>query len=51
VVFGGDWPVCLLGGSLRQWVDALRQIVAQRPPVEQQKLWHQNAIAFYKLKV
>jgi len=51
VVFGGDWPVCLLGGTLRQWIDALQQIVGERPLVEQQKLWHRNAAAFYRLKL
>ncbi len=30
-VFGSDWPVCLLGASLKQWVVALQQVVADRP--------------------
>lgn len=51
VFFGGDWPVCLLGGPVRQWVDALRQIVASRPEQEQRKLWSKNAIRFYSLTV
>jgi L-fuconolactonase len=49
VVFGGDWPVCLLGGQLRQWVDALAAIISERPEAEQRKLWSQNAIREYKL--
>jgi len=49
VVFGGDWPVCLLGGPLRQWVDALAAIIAERPEMEQRKLWSENAIREYKL--
>ena len=49
VVFGGDWPVCLLGAELRQWVDALRQIVADRKPADQRKLWSENARRFYTL--
>jgi len=51
VFFGGDWPVCLLGGPARGWVDALRQIIASRPAGEQRKLWSGNAIRFYGLKV
>lgn len=51
VFFGGDWPVCLLGSSVRGWVDALKQIVASRPGHEQRKLWSGNAIRFYKLSV
>jgi L-fuconolactonase len=49
VMFGGDWPVCTLGGSYRQWYDALRQIVAGRPASEQQRLFHDNAIRHYRL--
>jgi predicted TIM-barrel fold metal-dependent hydrolase len=51
VVFGSDWPVCLLGAKLRQWVDALREIVASRPAEHQQKLWRDNAVQRYGLKV
>ena len=49
VVFGGDWPVCLRGASYRQWVLALREIVASRPLADQRKLWHDNAVRFYGL--
>jgi len=49
VVFGGDWPVCLKGATYRQWVLALRQIVAERPAADQRKLWHDNAVRFYGL--
>ncbi len=49
VVFGGDWPVCLLGGTYRDWVFSLRQIVADRPRVEREKLWSGNARRFYRL--
>lgn len=49
VVFGGDWPVCLRGASYRQWVLALREIVASRPLAEQRQLWHDNAVRCYTL--
>jgi predicted TIM-barrel fold metal-dependent hydrolase len=49
VVFGGDWPVCLRGATYRQWVLALRSIVAVRPAADQRKLWHDNAVRFYGL--
>lgn len=49
VVFGGDWPVCLLGSPLRGWIDALRSIVASRPEADQRKLWSENAAKFYRL--
>lgn len=49
VVFGGDWPVCLLGSPLRDWIDALRQIVSGRNAADQKKLWSENARKFYRL--
>jgi L-fuconolactonase len=49
VMFGSNWPVCLLGGSLRSWVKALEEIVAVRPPAERAKLWAQNARRIYQL--
>ena len=51
VMFGGDWPVCTRAASLRQWVEALRAIVKDRPRGEQQKLFHDNAMRVYRLSV
>lgn len=48
-VFGGDWPVCLLGASYRQWVEALRQIVSSRSATFRRKLFHDNAVRVYRL--
>lgn len=49
VMFGGDWPVCTLGGSLSDWVNGLKAVVANRPAGEQAKLFHDNAAKFYGL--
>lgn len=49
VMFAGDWPVCLRGAPLGQWIDALKAVVATRPPAEQRRLFHDNAVAFYEL--
>jgi predicted TIM-barrel fold metal-dependent hydrolase len=49
VVFGSDWPVCLNGAPLREWVAALKQIIAVRPTTEQRSLLHDNAVQFYRL--
>lgn len=49
VVFGGDWPVCLLGGSYKDWLTTLRTLIANRPVEHQQKLLHANARRFYRL--
>jgi len=50
VVFGGDWPVCLLGATYQQWAAMLRQIIATRPAEQQRKLWSANARRHYGLK-
>ena len=49
VIFGSDWPVCTLTASLREWVEALQKIVADRPLALRQKLFYQNAVRFYGL--
>lgn len=49
VLFSSNWPVCLLGGSLRQWVDALAKITENRPQSDRTKLWADNAKRIYKL--
>lgn len=50
VMFGSDWPVCLKAATISQWVKALQAIVADRSAEEQRKLFHDNALAFYRLK-
>ncbi len=49
VMFGGDWPVCTLGASYRQWFDALRSIVSDRSRSQQRSLFHDNAMRHYRL--
>jgi predicted TIM-barrel fold metal-dependent hydrolase len=49
VMFGGDWPVCTLAATYRQWVEALRTILRERPEDEQRKLFHDNAVRIYGL--
>jgi L-fuconolactonase len=49
VVFGGDWPVCLLGASYRRWVESLREVIRQRPVAQQRQLLHDNAARLYAL--
>jgi predicted TIM-barrel fold metal-dependent hydrolase len=50
VMFGGDWPVCLLGvEKYADWATALQTIVKDRPEDHQKKLFHDNAVKFYGL--
>jgi len=50
VVFGSDWPVCLTGASLQQWVAALKEVIHSRPIAQQRQLLAENAIRFYRLE-
>lgn len=49
VIFGGDWPVCTLAATYRQWSEALQWIIADAPLEDQRKLLHDNAVKFYGL--
>jgi len=49
-MFGGDWPVCLLGvEKYADWANALQTIVKDRPEDQQKKLFHDNAVKIYGL--
>ncbi len=47
VMFGSDWPVCQMRTTYRQWVEALWEIVANRPAAELKALFFENAQRFY----
>lgn len=50
VMYGGDWPVCLLGvEKYADWLNALKTVVKDRPEEQQKKLFHDNAVKFYGL--
>ena len=51
VVFGGDWPVCLLGATYQKWVRMLQQIIVSRSHAHQMQLWSGNALRLYGLHV
>ena len=49
VIFGSDWPVCLLGAPLKAWVKSLKEVIAERSTTDQRKLLHDNAVRLYEL--
>jgi L-fuconolactonase len=49
VMFGGDWPVVLMGSPYRRWVETLDQITIGLSDAAKRKLWNENARRFYRL--
>lgn len=49
VIFGGDWPVCILGAPLSAWALALLEVISTRSGKNQLKLMHDNAVRIYGL--
>lgn len=47
VLWGGDWPVCTLTSTLRQWLEASRELVGTATPEQQAALFHRNAERIY----
>jgi L-fuconolactonase len=50
VMFGSDWPVCLLRAGYRGWVDVVREFVAPLSDDEQAAFWAGNAVRAYGLE-
>jgi len=49
VIYGGDWPVAYQATEYPRWVETLEWAVSGCAEAELRKLFHDNAIEFYKL--
>lgn len=49
LVWGGDWPVCTLGGGLTRWVKATRALLARASSEERAALFNGNATRIWRL--
>ena len=49
LMFGSDWPVCLVAGSYRQVFEALRHCIRDLPAADQDRVLGGNAISVYRL--
>jgi L-fuconolactonase len=49
IMFGSDWPVCLVSAEYREVVDIVQEYFSSYSLGEQQKLFGGNAIHFYNL--
>jgi L-fuconolactonase len=50
LMFGSDWPVCLLATSYDRWLATVRELAAELSPGEQADLFADTAIATYQLQ-
>jgi L-fuconolactonase len=49
LMFGSDWPVLNVASNYTEVVKTLEDYIVQLPVENQNKIWFQNAISFYKL--
>jgi L-fuconolactonase len=49
VMYGSDWPVCLLAGSYEQQLSVVQQYVSKLSPSEKASVFGDNAKRFYNL--
>lgn len=51
IMYGGDWPVVLMGASYKRWVELVDTMIATSgmPESTQRKLWAENAKRVYRI--
>jgi len=49
VMFGGEWPVVLNAAPYARWVETLVEALAGSSEDELRKVFHDNAVDFYRL--
>lgn len=50
LMFGSDWPVCLLASSYTRWVRVLADLVESLGDAEQAAIWRETAHRAYRLE-
>ena len=49
LMFGSDWPVCLLRAEYQQWIEVVRQLASELSDSEQEDFFANNVIRSYNL--
>lgn len=49
LMFGSDWPVCLVAATYQRWVNVVAAAIAHLTPSEQSQIWAGAARRAYKL--
>ncbi|WP_433652004.1 amidohydrolase family protein [Micromonospora zamorensis] len=50
LMYGSDWPVCLLASSYPRWVEALAELLGDHDEADQALLWGDTARRVYRLE-
>ncbi|WP_344515974.1 amidohydrolase family protein [Dactylosporangium maewongense] len=50
LMFGSDWPVCLLATSYRRWIETLAQLLQPLDAADQAMIWSGTARRVYRLR-
>ena len=51
LMFGSDWPVCLLSGNYEEVLGIVKAYMAQFTPADQEQVFYKNALSFYRLEM
>jgi L-fuconolactonase len=49
IMYGSDWPVCLVASSYTRWLQTVKDYFSSYSAEEQEKVYSSNAIKFYNL--
>jgi L-fuconolactonase len=49
LMFGSDWPVCLLAAGYHDWIQVLLELLAREDEREHEHIWRQTACRVYRL--
>jgi L-fuconolactonase len=49
LMFGTDWPVCLVGVGYQQWFEVLKRVISSLSANEQNAIMGENAVSVYRL--
>ncbi|TWI85431.1 L-fuconolactonase [Lacibacter cauensis] len=49
IMYGSDWPVCLVASSYNKWIETVKDYFSSYSADEQEKIFSGNAIKFYQL--
>ena len=49
IMYGSDWPVCLVASSYKRWLQTVKDYFVSYSAEEQEKVFSSNAMKFYKL--